>query len=74
MIAGNWIRSRDEAPLFLDGQLEVYRGCYGTASRRGEYSSARTEADFAHGLCPDCLDHHYDEMDIHDDERIKEYS
>lgn len=37
-----------------------------------EYISARTEADFTHGLCPDCLEHYYDEMDIHDAERKKE--
>ena len=37
-----------------------------------EYISARTEADFTHGLCPDCLEHYYDEMDIHDADRKKE--
>ena len=33
MIADNWIRSRDEPPLFLDSQLEVYRGYFGPTER-----------------------------------------
>ncbi|MFH2114821.1 MAG: hypothetical protein ABIJ86_09975, partial [Spirochaetota bacterium] len=33
MIADNWIRRRDEAPVFLDSQREVYRGFFGPAER-----------------------------------------
>ena len=29
MIADNWIQNRDEPPLFIDSQLEIYRGYFG---------------------------------------------
>lgn len=59
----------------LQGLIPICSSCKKVRDDTGywgqveEYISARTDADFTHGLCPDCLGHYYDEMGIHKDDR-----
>jgi nitrate/nitrite-specific signal transduction histidine kinase len=62
----------------LQGLIPICSSCKKVRDDTGywgqveEYISARTDADFTHGLCPDCLEHYYDEMEVHEDDRKKE--
>jgi GAF domain-containing protein len=62
----------------LQGLIPICSSCKKVRDDTGywgqveEYISARTDADFTHGLCPECLEHYYDEMDIGKDDRRKE--
>ncbi|MGD9939747.1 MAG: GAF domain-containing protein [Clostridia bacterium] len=62
----------------LQGLIPICSSCKKVRDDTGywgqveEYISARTDADFTHGLCPDCLEHYYDEMDINKEDRKKE--
>jgi hypothetical protein len=62
----------------LQGLIPICSSCKKVRDDTGywgqveEYISARTDADFTHGLCPDCLEHYYDEMGVHKEDRKKE--
>ncbi len=62
----------------LQGLIPICSSCKKVRDDTGywgqveEYISARTNADFTHGLCPECLEHYYDEMDIPKNDRNKE--
>jgi hypothetical protein len=62
----------------LQGLIPICSSCKKVRDDTGywgqveEYISARTDADFTHGLCPDCLEHYYDELGIHTADRNKE--
>jgi GAF domain-containing protein len=53
----------------LKGLIPICASCKKVRDDQGywsqveEYISARSEADFTHGLCPDCLKRYYDEYD-----------
>ena len=62
----------------LQGLIPICSSCKKVRDDTGywgqveEYISARTNADFTHGLCPECLEHYYDELDVQKDDRKKE--
>jgi hypothetical protein len=61
----------------LQGLIPICSSCKKVRDDTGywgqveEYISARTDADFTHGLCPDCLAHYYDEMGVREEDRNK---
>jgi len=54
----------------LQGLIPICSSCKKVRDDKGywgqveEYISARTEADFTHGLCPDCMARYYDELGL----------
>jgi GAF domain-containing protein len=62
----------------LQGLIPICSSCKKVRDDTGywgqveEYISARTDADFTHALCPECLEHYYDEMGVHEEDRKKE--
>lgn len=67
---GNVRRLRGLIPIC--SSCKKVRDDTGYWSQVEEYISARTEADFTHGLCPDCLDRYYDDMGVPPERRMQQ--
>ncbi len=63
-------RSKSEEVKILQGMLPICMHCKKIHDENGgwsqieSYIDQHSEAQFSHGLCPDCADHHYPDHDL----------